>query len=63
MRNKLFRNKKQGYFGGVCAGLENYTSIPALVFRILFVFLHGGLLAYIAFCLFTDDVSDSTKTL
>ncbi len=40
-RTKFYRDKKNGYLMGVCAGLEDYTGIDAIWWRIAFVLLIG----------------------
>ena len=45
---KFFRKDEGSYIGGVCTGLEDYTVIDALLWRIAFIFLCGpNVLAYI----------------
>ena len=36
MSNKLYR--KEGYIGGVCEGLSEWSNIPSILWRIAFVF-------------------------
>tara|TARA_B100000287_G_C20226773_1_gene620409 strand:- start:46 stop:234 length:189 start_codon:yes stop_codon:yes gene_type:complete len=36
MNKKLYRGK--GYIGGVCGGLGDWSGIPSILFRILFLF-------------------------
>lgn len=38
---KFFRKEKDSYIGGVCTGLEDYTGIDVLLWRIAFIFLCG----------------------
>ncbi len=51
MNKKLYRNKRNGVFGGVCAGLADYFDLDIVLVRLIFVFLSifggGGLLIYI----------------
>jgi len=54
--HKLRRNKIDGVFGGVCAGLGDYLGLDAVIVRILFVlsvlFLGFPLIVYFLFWLF-----------
>ena len=59
--NKLFRNKEKGYLGGVCAGLEDWSNIPAILYRLFFIFSTGGVLMYIILWLFLKDLKDETQ--
>ena len=36
MSNKMFRSN--GYIGGVCGGLGEWSGIPSILFRIAFLF-------------------------
>ena len=36
MRNKLYRGN--GYIGGVCEGLGNWSGLPSILWRISFIF-------------------------
>jgi phage shock protein PspC (stress-responsive transcriptional regulator) len=46
--------RKQGYVGGVCAGLGEYTGIDAIFWRIGF-FLTGWFFVYILIWCFTKQ--------
>ena len=44
-RTKFYRNKRDGKFMGVCAGIADYTGIDVALIRIMFVvslFMSGG---------------------
>jgi phage shock protein PspC (stress-responsive transcriptional regulator) len=36
--NKFYLSNENKYLGGVCGGLEEYTGIDAIFWRILFIF-------------------------
>lgn len=38
MEKKLFRNRTNRIFGGVCSGLGEYSEIDPVIWRLLFVF-------------------------
>lgn len=44
--------RKQGYIGGVCAGLGEYTGIDAIFWRIGFA-MFGGTFIYILIWIFS----------
>tara|TARA_B100001093_G_scaffold48995_2_gene41617 strand:- start:2303 stop:2476 length:174 start_codon:yes stop_codon:yes gene_type:complete len=52
---KLKRNEDKGWIGGVCAGLEDWTDIPAIVWRCLFVFIGGTGLPYLLLWIFLES--------
>ncbi|MDO4288501.1 MAG: PspC domain-containing protein [Eubacterium sp.] len=37
MKKKLYKNKKDGIFAGVCQGLGEYFGISPWIFRVLFI--------------------------
>ena len=45
MKNKLYRTN--GYLGGVCQGIADYTDTSALAWRFIFLLAPGGLTAYL----------------
>jgi phage shock protein PspC (stress-responsive transcriptional regulator) len=51
-----FRRSRNSYIGGVCGGLEKYVGLPAIIWRIIFVFiLPYAFWIYILLWLFTDS--------
>ena len=46
---RLYRNRKEGMLGGVCAGLGDYLNIDPVIIRLAFLLLifTGGVIAYI----------------
>lgn len=60
---KLYRDSKNRYLGGVCAGLGVYFNVPALVFRLLFVvFVFAGGLGVFAYLLLWLVVPEAKTT-
>lgn len=53
MGKKLYR--VNGYIGGVCAGLGKWSGIPAILWRILFLFAAGGFWAYLLLWIFVEQ--------
>lgn len=47
--NYLRRNEKNGYIGGVCAGVSDYTKTDVVIWRFLFLF--GSILTTLPFVL------------
>ncbi len=45
MKNKLYRSN--GYIGGVCQGLGDWSGIPSILWRVGFLFVLPG-----AFCVY-----------
>jgi phage shock protein PspC (stress-responsive transcriptional regulator) len=45
MKNKLYRTN--GYLAGVCQGIADYTDTSSLAWRLIFLFVPGGLMAYL----------------
>jgi phage shock protein PspC (stress-responsive transcriptional regulator) len=45
MKNKLYR--KDGYFGGVCQGIAEYTNTSPIAWRLIFLFVPSGFWAYL----------------
>ncbi len=41
LNRKIYRGG--GYIGGVCHGLGNWSGIPSILWRILFLFAGGGM--------------------
>ncbi len=62
MKKKLFKNKKEEKFLGVCAGVAEYFDIDVSIVRILTVIavlLWGsGLIVYIALAIILPDKSE-----
>lgn len=51
MKNKLYRG--DGYIGGVCKGLENWSGIPSILIRIAFLFfIPAAFWVYVALWVF-----------
>jgi|TARA_R110000822_G_scaffold279299_1_gene401064 phage shock protein PspC (stress-responsive transcriptional regulator) len=46
MKNKLYRTN--GYLGGVCQGIADYTDTSAIAWRLIFLFVPCGFWAYLA---------------
>ncbi|MFT5881162.1 MAG: phage shock protein C [Moritella sp.] len=67
INRKLYRDPKNGIFGGVCAGLAEYFGIETWMVRILVVsafLLSAGffvILAYIAACLILEKIPEDRK--
>ena len=53
--SKLKRNVNKAWIGGVCAGLEDWTNIPAIVWRLLFVFIGGTGIIYLLLWIFLES--------
>tara|TARA_R100000544_G_C2190325_1_gene41348 strand:+ start:55 stop:237 length:183 start_codon:yes stop_codon:yes gene_type:complete len=58
MNNKLYRG--DGYIGGVCQGLGDWTNIPAILWRVAFLFvIPGALFIYLILWIFLKkDLSE-----
>jgi len=54
MKKTLERDLDNGYIGGVCSGLANYTSLYATEWRLLFLFGFGPVI-YILLWLMLKD--------
>lgn len=39
---RFYRNSENGYIGGVCEGLGEYTGLDPIIFRLAFVFIPGS---------------------
>ena len=52
---KLKRNVNKGWIGGVCAGLEDWTDIPAIIWRLLFIFIGGTGIIYLLLWIFLES--------
>lgn len=50
-----FYRRKNSYVGGVCAGLEDFTGIPAIFWRLVFIFTRTGLSIYLLIWIFSDS--------
>jgi len=50
---KLYR--QGGYIGGVCEGLGEWSGIPSILWRILFLFTPGSFWAYLLIWIFTKE--------
>ncbi|MFL2621418.1 MAG: PspC domain-containing protein [Flavobacteriaceae bacterium] len=54
MRDKLYRGN--GYIGGVCQGLYEWSGIPAILWRVAFLFIIPfALWAYIVLWIFVPE--------
>ncbi len=51
---KLFRNPKEGYLGGVCHGLGEYTGSDPILWRVGFLLCLGPLV-YVGLWIFTKE--------
>ena len=51
----LKRNEDKGWIGGVCSGLEDWTDVPAIVWRFLFVFIGGTGIIYLLLWIFLES--------
>ena len=62
MRQRLYRNKKEGVLFGVCAGVGDYFDIDPVFVRITwlltFLLYGGGLIAYLIACLLIPNKSE-----
>ena len=62
MRQRLYRNKKEGVFFGICAGIGDYFDIDPVFVRIAwlltFLLYGGGLIAYLIACLLIPNKSE-----
>jgi hypothetical protein len=50
-----FKRRKNSYIGGVCGGLEDSTKIPAVLWRIGFIFIPSAIWIYLAVWAFTKE--------
>lgn len=51
-----YYRRRDSYVGGVCGGLEDATGIPAIVWRILFLFVVPcAFCVYLAVWAFTEE--------
>ena len=61
MRQRLYRNKKEGVLFGVCSGIGDYFNIDPVFVRIAwlltFLLYGGGLIAYLIACLLIPNKS------
>jgi phage shock protein PspC (stress-responsive transcriptional regulator) len=39
MKDRLYRNTVNGYIGGVCQGLYEWSGVPAILWRVAFLFI------------------------
>jgi len=62
MRQRLYRNKKEGVLFGVCAGIGDYFDIDPVFVRIAwlltFLLYGGGLIVYLIACLLIPNKSE-----
>ena len=62
MRQRLYRNKKEGVLFGVCSGIGDYFNIDPVFVRIAwlltFLLYGGGLIAYLIACLLIPNKSE-----
>lgn len=49
-----FKRRRNSYIGGVCGGLEDSTTIPAIVWRLGFIFVPSGFWIYVIMWAFTE---------
>lgn len=54
MIKKYYRKDKGSMLGGVCSGLEEYTGIDSIFWRIGFIFIPSSVLVYILILILTD---------
>lgn len=50
-----FYRRRNSYVGGVCGGLEDFTGIPAIFFRLLALFIPSGFGVYLIIWFFTEE--------
>jgi phage shock protein PspC (stress-responsive transcriptional regulator) len=50
-----FKRRKNSYIGGVCGGLEDSTKIPAVLWRIGFIFIPSAIWIYLTLWAFTKE--------
>lgn len=64
-QNRLYRNRKEAWIGGVAAGLSDYFNIDPIIIRAIFFVLAlaggGGVLVYIVLWIIVPE-RDETKT-
>jgi phage shock protein PspC (stress-responsive transcriptional regulator) len=59
---KFYVSRRDSYIGGVCGGLEEYTGIDSLLWRILFVCLAKWLLVpYLMIWFFSSPPPSGTS--
>ena len=62
MRQRLYRNKKEGVLFGVCSGIGDYFNIDPVFVRmawlLTFLLYGGGLIAYLIACLLIPNKSE-----
>ncbi len=66
MQRRLKRDPENGYVGGVCEGLANYTNTDPILWRVIMIAgfitpVIPSLLFYIIVWMFTPRVDEVTK--
>jgi len=59
---KYYRVEKGSMVSGVCSGLEEYTGIDSLFWRIGFILVPSSGVAYFLIWLLADMKNDTTKS-
>jgi phage shock protein C len=52
---KYYRSKQNSMLGGVCGGLEEYTGIDSIFWRLAFIFIPQSLVAYLLILILTEE--------
>jgi len=50
-----FKRRRNSYIAGVCGGLEDSTNIPAIVWRLGFIFIPSAIWIYFIMWVFTKE--------
>lgn len=73
-QNRLYRNKKEAWIGGVAAGIADYFGIDPIIIRVIFLVLifavGGGVLVYVVLWIavpekidyFNQDFNQTSRT-
>jgi phage shock protein PspC (stress-responsive transcriptional regulator) len=59
---KYYRVNEGSMLGGVCSGLEDYTGIDSLFWRIAFIFIPSSGIVYLLMWLLSEMKNDKTKS-
>jgi phage shock protein PspC (stress-responsive transcriptional regulator) len=51
----IYKRRRNSYIAGVCGGLEDSTNIPAILWRIGFIFIPSALWIYLIMWAFTEE--------
>ena len=51
----IYKRRKKSYIGGVCGGLEDSTKIPAIAWRLGFIFIPSAIWIYFIMWIFTEE--------